>query len=43
MRYVDGETTELPTSVEDAIYTMSVVEAAYESSKDGGTSIKSDW
>lgn len=43
MRYVNGETTELPTSVEDAIHTMAVVEAAYESSKDGGTSIQSDW
>jgi predicted dehydrogenase len=43
MKYVNGETTELPTSIEDAIHTMATVEAAYESSKSGGTSIKSDW
>jgi predicted dehydrogenase len=36
MRYARGESSELPTSVEDAFYTMQVVEKAYESSdKDG--------
>jgi len=39
MRKVNGETDELPTAVEDAFQTMAVVEAAYESSKDGGTLI----
>ena len=37
MRYVNGETDSLPTSVEDAILTMATVEAAYESSESGGT------
>lgn len=37
MRYADGETPHLPTSVEDAIRTMATVEAAYESSRAGGT------
>ncbi|MDE2855760.1 MAG: Gfo/Idh/MocA family oxidoreductase [Chloroflexota bacterium] len=37
MRYADGETKSLPTSVEDAILTMATVEAAYESSARGGT------
>ncbi len=37
MRYVNGEAAELPNSVEDAIHTMAAVEAAYESSKRGGT------
>ena len=36
MRYAAGETGELPTSVEDAIMTMATVEAAYESSAEGG-------
>jgi predicted dehydrogenase len=36
MRYVNGETSSLPTSVEDAIHTMATVEAAYESSRGGG-------
>ena len=35
-RFVTGESTELPTSVEDAIDTMRVVEAAYQSSENGG-------
>ena len=39
MRYVDGEAEELPTSVEDAIETMTTVEAAYESSAAGGTAV----
>ncbi len=37
MRYANGETSALPTSVEDAIQTMATVEAAYESSAAGGT------
>ena len=37
MRYASGETATLPTSVEDAIQTMATVEAAYESSQQGGT------
>ncbi len=39
MRKANGETDDLPTSVEDAFETMAVVEAAYESSKRGGTAI----
>lgn len=34
--YVDGATQLLPTSVEDAIQTMRIVEAAYQSSERGG-------
>lgn len=41
MRFADGETTELPTRVEDAFRTMAVVEAAYESSARGATPIPS--
>lgn len=37
MRRANGETAELPTSVEDAIETMATVEAAYQSSAGGGT------
>ena len=37
MRYVSGEASSLPTSVDDAIQTMATVEAAYESSQQGGT------
>lgn len=37
--FVAGETTILPTSVEDAIHTMRVVEAAYRSSASGGESL----
>jgi predicted dehydrogenase len=37
MRFVNGETTALPTSVEDAIRTMATVEAAYISSERDGT------
>ncbi len=37
MRYANGECDALPTSVEDAIQTMATVEAAYESSTNGGT------
>lgn len=39
MRRADGETAELPTSVEDAFRTMAVVEACYESSAHGATPI----
>lgn len=39
MRRADGETSELPTSVEDAIRTMAVVEACYESSARGATPV----
>jgi len=39
MRRADGETTELPTSIEDAFQTMAVVEACYESTAHGGTPI----
>ena len=38
-RYVQGETMKLPTSVEDAIDTMRVVEAAYRSSEQGGVEL----
>jgi predicted dehydrogenase len=41
MRRADGESAELPTSVEDAFQTMAVVEACYESSAGGGTPIPS--
>jgi predicted dehydrogenase len=37
--YVEGSSAVLPTSVEDAIDTMRVVEAAYVSSKSGGTNL----
>jgi predicted dehydrogenase len=37
MRYVNGESDVLPTSVEDAIQTMATVEAAYISSAQDGT------
>jgi predicted dehydrogenase len=37
--FVQGETDTLPTSVEDAIDTMRVVEAAYLSSEQGGVSL----
>ena len=37
MRFVNGESESLPTSVEDAILTMATVEAAYRSSERGGT------
>jgi predicted dehydrogenase len=36
MRFVEGSDSTLPTSVEDVIQTMAVVEAAYESSAKGG-------
>jgi predicted dehydrogenase len=38
MRYARGESSQLPTSVEDAFYTMQVVEKAYESSDKDGVS-----
>jgi len=36
MRYKEGSSTQLPTSVEDVVHTMEVVEAAYISSDKGG-------
>jgi hypothetical protein len=36
MRFAEGSDSVLPTSVEDVINTMAVVEAAYESSHHGG-------
>lgn len=39
MRRADGESTELPTAVEDAVRTMAVVEACYESSERGAMPI----
>lgn len=39
MRFANGETTDLPTRVEDACRTMAVVEAAYQSSATGATPI----
>lgn len=38
-RFAAGETSELPTRVDDAFRTMAVVEAAYESSAHGATPI----
>jgi predicted dehydrogenase len=40
--YLDGSTDNLPASVEDAYRTMAVVEAAYESSGGGGTTVHYD-
>ena len=39
MRFIEGSARDLPTSVDDAFKTMAVVEAAYESSARGATSI----
>jgi predicted dehydrogenase len=39
MRFVEGSSSELPTSVDDAFETMAVVEAAYQSSASGATEI----
>ncbi len=41
VRFANGETTDLPTRVEDACRTMAVVEAAYQSSATGATPIPS--
>lgn len=41
MRRANDETTELPTSIEDAFQTMAVVEACYQSSERGATPIPS--
>lgn len=41
MRFANGETSELPTRVDDAFQTMAVVEAAYQSSARGSTPIPS--
>jgi predicted dehydrogenase len=40
--YVQGDAPTLPTSVEDAIYTMRTVEAAYISSERGGVVLPVD-
>jgi predicted dehydrogenase len=39
MRFVEGSSSELPTSVDDAFRTMALVEAAYRSSDSGATEI----
>jgi len=39
MRYMEGSSPTLPTSVDDAYKTMAVVEAAYQSNASGGTPI----
>ncbi|WP_114782920.1 Gfo/Idh/MocA family protein [Botryobacter ruber] len=39
MRYANGETDVMPTSIEDVIKTMIVVESAYKSSDNGGVPI----
>lgn len=39
MRRAEGETTDLPTSVEDAYKTMAVVEGCYDSSARGATAV----
>jgi predicted dehydrogenase len=39
MRFASGESTDLPTSVEDAWRTMAVIEACYASSSRGVTPI----
>ncbi|TNJ42190.1 Gfo/Idh/MocA family oxidoreductase [Tamlana fucoidanivorans] len=36
MRYIEGSTDVLPTSVEDVVHSMAIVEAAYDSNDDGG-------
>lgn len=39
-RFAEGSDATLPTSVEDLIHTMAVVEAAYESSEQGGVQLE---
>jgi hypothetical protein len=39
MRFASGESTELPTSIDDAWRTMAVVEACHVSSDLGGTPV----
>jgi predicted dehydrogenase len=39
MRYVEGSSNVLPTSVDDAYKTMALVEAAHRSSEDGGVKV----
>lgn len=41
-RYLDGSATTLPTSVDDALRTMAVVEACYADSAGGGTPVRGD-
>jgi predicted dehydrogenase len=38
-RFVTGEDSVLPTSVEDAWHTMALVEACYRSDREGGTPV----
>jgi hypothetical protein len=40
MRFKEGSSDVLPTSVEDVIKTMAVVEAAYRSSDKGGERVE---
>jgi len=40
VRFAEGSDASLHTSVEDAIYTMAIVEAAYESSARGGVPLQ---
>ncbi|MCC7157502.1 MAG: Gfo/Idh/MocA family oxidoreductase [Bryobacterales bacterium] len=42
LSYLDGSSSVLPASVEDAYRTMAVVEAAYESIASGGTAVRYD-
>jgi len=42
MGYLDGASSTLLASVEDAYRTMAVVESAYESSARGGTAVQYD-
>jgi len=42
MRFLEGSSTELPTSVEDAYRTMALVEAAYNSNDSGGHPVDYD-
>jgi predicted dehydrogenase len=42
MNYLEGSSSELPTSVEDAYRTMELVEACYRSSDSGGTPVIHD-
>ena len=42
MRFVEGSSDRLPTSIEDAYRTMELVEAAYQSNESGGTLVRHD-
>ena len=39
LAFVNGESKVLPTAVDDALRTMEVVEAAYESNEHGGVGV----